>query len=65
MKHSVKSVKPWSLKPITDLSVERVNNDQSVFNNPLNSTQILAGMDVFKISVPNGIAVGTFDNTSC
>ncbi len=27
-----------------DLSVERVNNDQSaLFNNPLNSAQILAG----------------------
>ncbi len=53
------------MKPITDLSVERVNNDQSaLFNNPLNSAQILAGMDVFKISVPNGIEVGTFDNTS-
>ncbi len=64
MKRSVKSVKRWSLKPITDLSVERVNNDQSaLFNNPLNSAQILAEMDVFKISVPNGIAVGTFDNT--
>ncbi len=44
MKHSVKSVQGWSMKPITDLSVERVNNDQSAqFNNPLNSTQILAG----------------------
>ncbi len=48
------------MKLITDLSVERVNNDQSaLFNNPLNSAQILAGNG---ISVPNGIAVGTFDN---
>ncbi len=62
MKRSVKSVKRWSMKPITDVSVERVNNDQSaLFNNPLNSAQIL---DVFKISVPNGIEVGTFDNTT-
>ncbi len=56
MKRSVKSVKRWSMKPITDLSVERVNNDQSaLFNNPLNSAQILAGNGRFKISVPNGI----------
>ncbi len=65
MKRSVKSVKRWSMKPITDLSVERVNNDQSaLFNNPLNSAQILAGNGRFKISVPNGIEVGTFDNTT-
>ncbi len=39
----VPTIRYWNLK-ITDLSVERVNNDQSaLFNNPLNSAQILAG----------------------
>ncbi len=37
----------------------REHNDQSAFK-----SQILAEMEVLKISVPNGIAVGTFDNTS-
>ncbi len=32
------------IEAITYVSVERVNNDQSaLFNNPLNSAQILAG----------------------
>ncbi len=58
------------MKPITDLSVERVNSDQSaLFNNPLNSAQILAGNGrFFKFQyrmVSRSVLLTTLVHTHC